>query len=134
QLRESAREFLTHECSPAYVRKTMAEEAGAARVPLAEIAVLVWNGLIVPERYGGAGMGALDLAVLLAETGYAAMPGPFLFSSALAASVLVHGGSDEIKERWLGGLAAGTIIGTVAITERNDSLDPAEMATSARRE
>ncbi len=134
QLRDSAREFLTNECSPAYVRKTMADEAGAARELYAAIAGLGWNGLIVPERYGGAGLGVLDMAVLLAETGYAAMPGPFLFSSALAASALVHGGSDEIKERWLGALAAGTVIGTVAITERNDSLNPAEMATSARRE
>ena len=73
QLRESAREFLTHECSPAYVRKTMAEEAGAARELYAAVALLGWNGLIVPERYGGAGMGVLDLAVLLAETGYAAI-------------------------------------------------------------
>ena len=115
-LRESAREFLTNECSPAYVRKTMADEAGAARELYAAIAGLGWNGLIVPERYGGAGMGMLDMAVLLAEAGYAAMPGPFLFSSALAASALVHGGSDEIKERWLPALAAGTAIGTVAVT------------------
>jgi alkylation response protein AidB-like acyl-CoA dehydrogenase len=134
QLRESAREFLTNECPPAYVRKTMAEEAGSAPELYAAIAGLGWNGLIVPERYGGAGMGMLDMAVLLAETGYAAMPGPFLFSSALAASALVHGGSDEIKGRWLGPLAAGAATGTVAITERNDTLDPAEMATSARRE
>ncbi len=134
QLRDSARAFLTNECPPDYVRKTMAGEAGAARELYAAIAGLGWNGLIVPERYGGAGLGMLDLAVLLAETGYAAMPGPFLFCCALAASALVHGGSDEIKERWLNPLAAGTAIGTVAITERNDTLDPAGMATSARRE
>ncbi len=134
QLRDSAREFLAKECPAAYVRKAMAEEAGAARELYAAIAGLGWNGLIVPERYGGAGLGMLDMAVLLAETGYAAMPGPFLFSSALAASALVHGGSDEIKERWLGALAAGAAIGTVAITERNDTLEPAAMAASARRE
>ena len=134
QLRESAREFLTNECSPAYVRKTMADEAGAARELYAAIAKLGWNGLVVPERYGGAGLGVLDMAMLLTETGYAAMPGPFLFSSALAASALALGGSDEVKERWLGALAAGAATGTVAITERNDALDPAEMTTGARRE
>lgn len=134
QLRDSAREFLANECPPAYVRKTMAEESGRARELYAKIAGLGWNGLIVPERYGGAGLSMLDMAVLLAETGYAAMPGPFLFSSVLAASALVEGGSDELKQRWLGPLAAGAAIGTVAITERNDTLDAAEMATSARRE
>jgi len=133
QLRESAREFLTNECSPAYVRKTMADEAGAARELYAAIAKLGWNGLIVPERHGGAGMGVLELAVLLTETGYVAMPGPFLFS-ALAASALARGGSDEVKERWLGALAAGAATGTVAITERGDALDPAGMTTGAQRE
>ena len=134
QLRESAREFLASECAPDYVRKTMADEAGAARELYAAIARLGWNGLAVPERYGGAGLGVLDMAVLLAETGYTAMPGPFLFSSALAASALALGGADEIKERWLRALSAGAATGTVAIVERNDGLDPAEMATSARRE
>ncbi len=134
QLRDSAREFLRNECSAAYVRKTMADEAGAARELYAAIAGLGWNGLIVPERYGGAGLGTLDLAVLLTEMGYAAMPGPFLFSAALATAALVQGGGDELKQRWLGPLAAGEATGTVAITERNDSLDPAEMATTARRE
>jgi alkylation response protein AidB-like acyl-CoA dehydrogenase len=135
QLRDSAREFLRNECSTTYVRKTMADEAGAAHELLyAAIAELGWNGLIVPERYGGAELKTLDMAVLLAEMGYAAMPGPFLFSAALATDALVHGGSDEAKERWLRLLAAGEATGTVAITERNDSLNPAEMATSARRE
>jgi alkylation response protein AidB-like acyl-CoA dehydrogenase len=134
QLRESAREFLANECSPAYVRKTMADETGAARELCAAVARLGWNGLVVPERYGGAGLGVLDMAVLLTETGYAAMPGPFLFSSALAASALALGGADEMKERWLGALAAGAAAGTVAVTERNGALDSAGMTTGARRE
>ncbi|HZO80752.1 MAG TPA: acyl-CoA dehydrogenase family protein [Candidatus Binataceae bacterium] len=134
QLRDSARQFLSNECPPAYVRKTMADEAGAARELYAALARLGWNGLIVPERWGGAGLGMLDMAVLLAEMGYAAMPGPFLFSAALAAAALVHGGSEGIKERWLRPLAAGEATGTVAITERADSLNPAELAATARRE
>lgn len=134
QLRDSARDFLGKECATAYVRKAMADEAGAAPELYQAIAALGWNGLIVPESYGGAGLGMLDMAVLLAETGYAAMPGPFLFSAALASAALAAGGADEIKRRWLGPLAAGEATGTLAITERNDSLNPAEMAASARRE
>lgn len=134
QLRDSAREFLSNECSTTYVRKTMGDEAGAARELYGEIAKLGWNGLIVPEGCGGAGLGTLDMAVLLAEAGYAAMPGPFLFSAAIATAALTHSESDDLKGRWLTPLAAGETIGTVAITERNDSLEPSEMTTSARRE
>jgi hypothetical protein len=42
----------------------------------------------VPEKFGGAGLGMLDMSVLLEECGYAALPGPSLFSSVLAASAL----------------------------------------------
>jgi alkylation response protein AidB-like acyl-CoA dehydrogenase len=133
QLCSTAREFLRKECSPEYIRKAMADERGNARELYAQIAELGWNGLIVPERYGGAGLTTLDMAVLLAEAGYAAMPGPFLFSAALAAGALAAGGSEEVRERWLSPMAAGKATGTVAIAERGDSLGPAEIMTAARR-
>lgn len=133
QLKESARDFLRNECPTTRVRQIMADETGMPRELYAEIAKLGWTGLVVPEEYGGAGLDVLDLAILIAETGYAAMPGPFLFSSALAASALKRGGSDEINQRWLGAIAGGEAIGTLAITERDLSLDPAAMTSRARR-
>src|SRR5438270_12503202 len=50
------------------------------------------------------------------------MPGPFLFSSALAASALKLGGSDELNQRWLKALSEAQVIGTIAIVEEDDSL------------
>jgi alkylation response protein AidB-like acyl-CoA dehydrogenase len=38
-----------------------------------QISNLGWNGLIVPEKFGGAGLGMLDMSVLLEECGYAAL-------------------------------------------------------------
>ncbi len=49
----------------------------------------------------------LDMAVLLEECGYAAMPGPFLFSSVIAARALEIGGSEQLNARWLTALAEG---------------------------
>jgi alkylation response protein AidB-like acyl-CoA dehydrogenase len=115
QLKQSARDFLSNECPATIVRKVMAEEDGMPRELYREIARLGWTGLVVPEQFGGAGLGVLDMAVLLEEGGYAAMPGPFLFSSAVAASALALGGSDEMKQRWLPALAEGRAIGTIAI-------------------
>ena len=133
QLKESARDFLRNECPATRVRQIMADETGMPHELHAEIAKLGWTGLVVPEEHGGAGLDVLDLAILIAETGYAAMPGPYLFSSALAASALKQGGSPEINKKWLGAIAAGDAIGTVAIPERDLSLDPAAMTTSASR-
>jgi len=134
QLKESTRSFLAKECPAARVRQIMAEASGMPRELHEEIAKLGWHGLIVPEKFGGAGLTMLDMAVLLEECGYAAMPGPFLFSSAITASALAAGGSDELNARWLAPLAEGRAIGTIAIVEAGDSLDPTHLSTAARRE
>jgi alkylation response protein AidB-like acyl-CoA dehydrogenase len=76
----------------------------------------------------------LDMALLLEECGYAALPGPFLFSSTVAAWALSTGGSETVKRKWLPALAAGRAFGTVAIVEASDSLAPTDLVTTAKRE
>ncbi|MDO8432286.1 MAG: acyl-CoA dehydrogenase family protein [Candidatus Binatus sp.] len=134
QLKDSARSFLSGECATTVVRKIMASDDGYPRDLYAQIAKLGWNGLIIPERYGGAGLGMLDMAMLLEEAGYAAMPGPFLFSSVLAASALINSKSDELKAKWLPAIAEGKAVGTVAIVEGAGSVDPADIWTLASKE
>ncbi len=134
QLKSGARDFLANECSSAVVRKVMAEESGLAPELYKKIAELGWTGMIIPEEFGGLGLGMLDLAVLLEECGYAAMPGPFAFSAGIAASALKLGGSPQQCQRWLPGLAAGSVTGTVAMVEESDSLDPADITLSAARD
>src|SRR6266851_1343946 len=133
QLKDSARNFLSRECPTTRVRAVMADDVGMPRDLYRQIANLGWSGLIVPEKFGGAGLGMLDMSVLLEECGYAALPGPFLFSSVLAASTLAGGGSEDVNDRWLGSLAAGRAIGTVAVVEANDSINPADLWTTARK-
>jgi alkylation response protein AidB-like acyl-CoA dehydrogenase len=122
QLKTSARELLAAECPAAAVRKAMASDDGTLPELWREIAKLGWTGLIVPEKFGGAGLGMLDMVVLLEEQGYAAMPGPFLFSAAMATEAVVRGGSEEMKAKWLGALAQGQAIGTVAFAETSDRI------------
>ena len=69
----------------------------------------------------------LDMAMILEEGGYAAMPGPFLFSSMLAASALKLGGSEQLNAKWLTALAEGKAIGTVAVVESAGSIDPRDI-------
>jgi len=133
QLKDSARNFLSKECPTTRVRAVMADDVGMPRDLSQQIANLGWNGLIVPEKFGGAGLGMLDMSVLLEECGCAALPGPFLFSSVLAASALAGGGSEDVNDRWLGPLAEGRAIGTVAVVEANDSINPADLSTTARK-
>ncbi|GAA1832806.1 acyl-CoA dehydrogenase family protein [Actinomadura chokoriensis] len=65
------------------------------------------TGLIVPERHGGAGAGAAELAVVLEEMGAALLPAPFLSSSVLAATLLLQlDGTADL----LTGIASGDTI------------------------
>ena len=103
--------------------KTVARELLAARSPWAkvreaaeareygdalwgELAELGWPGIAVAEEHGGQGLGAVELAVLLEELGYACAATPFL-STAVAASVIQACGSDEQRARHLPALASG---------------------------
>lgn len=77
---------------------------------LADMGVL---GATVPERWGGSGLGLLELAACAEEIGYACAPIPTLSSVYLATEALMALGTDEQRERWLPPLASGAAVATV---------------------
>jgi alkylation response protein AidB-like acyl-CoA dehydrogenase len=81
-----------------------------------ELVALGWPGIAVAEEYGGQGLGAVELAVLMEELGYACAATPF-FSSAATAAAIQAVGSAEQKARWLPGLAAGELTAGVGTRE-----------------
>lgn len=107
EIRGVARELLSARSPWARVRE--AAEAGAYDAELwREIVALGWPGIAVGEDDGGQGLGAVELAVLLEELGYACASTPLL-STAVAAAVIGAGGSDAQRSRWLPGLIAGEL-------------------------
>jgi len=81
-------------------------------------AELGWLGTVIPEEYGGAGFGHLELAVIAEEVGRALAPIPFSSSVYLATEALLVAGSDAQKKAYLPKLASGEAIGTLALTEK----------------
>ena len=124
-LRDSAREFLTRECAAGLVRQVAEDENGYPEALYRKIAGMGWTGLLVPERHGGLGLGALEAAVLLMEAGRALLPGPFLDSAVLSTTALRDAGTAEQRNTWLPKLAHGEAIGTIAWLEKSDRLDAA---------
>ena len=74
------------------------------------MAELGWPGIAISEDDGGQGLGLIELAVLLEESGFACAPGPLL-GSAGAALVISAAGSDEQRAEWLPKLASGEVTG-----------------------
>ena len=122
-LRQSVREFLEAECPMTYVRQMMEDERGFSDDQWRKMAELGWTGLIVPEQYGGAGLNMVDMVVVLEEMGKVVFPGPFLASAILGGIAIDLGGSDAQKQRWLPGLADGSVRATLAQVEESGRWD-----------
>ncbi|MBN8551700.1 MAG: acyl-CoA dehydrogenase family protein [Caulobacterales bacterium] len=74
-------------------------------------------GVIIPESYGGSGLGAVEAGVVAEAVGRALAPSPFLSTGLLAARALIGGGSEAQKQDWLPRFAAGEAIAALALDE-----------------
>ncbi len=68
---------------------------------------LGWAGLAIPERFGGAGLGWVELCILQEEQGRRLVASPFFSTVALAASLVREAGSQAQCQDLLGRIAAG---------------------------
>lgn len=118
----SSLDFLRKRSDFGAVRNWMEGDDGFDRDLYQEIASLGWQGMILPEVFGGSGLGAVELVAVVESMGRQVFGSPFL-ANTLAAALLLEAGSDEQKRRWLPGLATGRTIGCVAIGESSGAWD-----------
>lgn len=122
-LRQTARDWLEKKFPPARVREVMESDEGFDRSSWEELAGLGWHAMAIPEEYGGAGYGFLEVAVLLEEMGRALLPAPYLSTVVLAANAILLAGSEDQKSELLPGIASGETIATVAVGEESGLWD-----------
>jgi alkylation response protein AidB-like acyl-CoA dehydrogenase len=130
-LKTMARDFLTDKLPKTAV--TEIEESAEGYLPemWREMADLGWMGLALPEKYGGADMTFLDLAVLLEEMGRACLPGPFFSSVVLGGLPILDIGTEEQKQAYLPKIASGESIFTLALIEADGTCTADSIATKA---
>jgi acyl-CoA dehydrogenase len=116
-LRDQARKFLADRASPARVRRILEGAEPYDRELWLGMGEMAWPGTAVPEAFGGAGYGHLELCVLAEELGRSLAPTPFSSSVYLATEALLLAGTEEQKERYLPRLASGQTIGCFALAE-----------------
>ena len=88
-------------------------------------------GLPLPEEYGGAGLGILELSSLLEEAGRVVAPLP-LSTHAVAAMAIARFGAEEQRTTWLPDAATGASVLAAAVAE-NPAAFPERPVTSATR-
>jgi alkylation response protein AidB-like acyl-CoA dehydrogenase len=89
-------------------------------------------GLVIPERYGGAGAGLAEACVVMAELGRALTPAPMLGSSVLAARAVLATGDEAACGRLLPPIADGSVTAALAWTTQEGRWDVTEAAFTAR--
>ncbi len=89
-------------------------------------------GLTVPEKYDGLGLGKMSMCVVSEELsrGYIGV-GSLGTRSEIAAELILTGGTDAQKEKWLSPIATGEILPTAVFTEPNTGSDLASLKTRA---
>src|SRR5437763_1044628 len=102
---------------------------------IAHMAELGVFGLTIPEEYGGMGLGKESMCVVSEELsrGYIGV-GSLGTRSEIAAELILGGGTDEQKQKWLPKIASGEVLPTAVFTEPNTGSDLASLRTRAVRQ
>lgn len=131
QLRDQARRFLAEKCPSRAVRAVLDGNASYDRELWKGLAEMGFLGVAIPEEFGGAGAGHLELCVIAEEMGRALAPVPFSSTVYLAAETLLLAASDAQKKMWLPKIAAGEVIGTLALFESTGNPSPKAIKLAA---
>jgi acyl-CoA dehydrogenase len=124
QLRDQARRFLSEQCSPAVVRRSLDGQETHAAALWREVAQMGWIGAAIPEAFGGAGLGYEGLCVLAEEMGRVVAPIPFGSTAYLAAEAILTAGTDAQRREYLPKLADGSLIACFALSEGTGNPEP----------
>jgi len=128
----TARDFLRENSPLTAIRRVFDKEIQYDAELWKSMAELGWLGAGIPKEFGGIEMGAEVLCVLAEEIGRVLAPVPFSTSVSLATSAICAHGSETQKSDLLPKLAAGEVIGTLALAEGVG--DPSQDRIEARVE
>ncbi|MDR4308635.1 acyl-CoA/acyl-ACP dehydrogenase [Chelatococcus sambhunathii] len=134
QFRDEMRRFAEDEVTP-YAHAWHQANAYIPLETIQKLADLGVFGLTIPEEFGGLGMGKEAMCVVSEELSRAYIGvGSLGTRSEIAAELILGGGTEEQKQKYLPKLADGSILPTAVFTEPNTGSDLASLKTRAARE
>ncbi len=118
-LRDSARGLIGDKAPVSHLRqlRDSKDAIGFSRDLWKSFAEMGLTGLLVPENFGGSGLGCVEAGVVMEEIGRNLTPSPFLSTAVLAASALSRGGSAAQKSEHLPKISAGSLLAALAVDE-----------------
>ncbi|MBL9009829.1 MAG: acyl-CoA/acyl-ACP dehydrogenase [Alphaproteobacteria bacterium] len=132
ELREQAQRFLRDRCTPKAVRNILEGGDTYDRTLWKGVVEMGWTATVIPEEFGGLGLGYLELCVIAEELGRVVAPIPFASSVYLATEAILLAGSAEQKAKYLPKLASGELVGTFAMAEGAGAATPRTVRTTLK--
>ncbi|OBH62142.1 acyl-CoA dehydrogenase [Mycobacterium colombiense] len=134
-LRSMVRDYLTAMSPSETVRKLMATDTGYDEASWRRMAgELGLHGIAVPEKWGGAGAGITELAVVFEEMGRALLCSPFFATVGLATQAVLASGDAGASERFVPAFADGSMTATLILNGRLGAWEPAAVMLRAVRD
>ncbi len=93
-----------------------------------------WLGALIPEAYGGGGLGMVEAGIILEEINHSGGSGAACHAQMYTMGAVLRHGSDAQKQRYLPAIASGALrLQAFGVTEPNAGSDTTQITTSARR-
>ncbi len=135
QFRSAIRRFLNDKSPTTEVRRLMATAEGYDPAVWRQLSEdLALPGIHIPEQYGGAGFGMVELCIVTEEFGRALLCAPYFSTAVLAANAILNSCTEAQKAALLPDIAMGTRRAALAITEPDGNWDPAGIEVVATRD
>jgi alkylation response protein AidB-like acyl-CoA dehydrogenase len=131
QLRDSVADFVARGTDIARVRSLRGSPAEYDRAVWGKMAELGWLGVLIPEQYGGLGLGLAETAIVAEGLARALVPEPLTAATVLAGGVLVGGDNETLKNELLPSLVSGEVLPALAWQENAGMLDVTAISTRA---
>jgi len=132
QFRSVLRRFLDDKSPTTEVRRLMDTAEGYDPEVWRQLSGdLALPGIHLPQRYGGAGFGMVELGMVMEELGRALLCAPYFSTAVLAANAILNAGTQAQKASLLPDIASGARLATLAVTELNGDWDPRGIELSA---
>jgi alkylation response protein AidB-like acyl-CoA dehydrogenase len=124
-------DFVARATDLARVRRLRATSTEYDRALWKKMAELGWLGILVPEHYGGLGLGLAEMAIVAKGLARALAPEPLTAAAVTAATALVAAENEALKREQLPRLVAGDLLPVLAWQEEVGGLDPAAIQLRA---
>ncbi|MBW1902412.1 MAG: acyl-CoA/acyl-ACP dehydrogenase [Deltaproteobacteria bacterium] len=130
-IRSSVREFLKKECPKDSVRELKGSEKGYDPKVWKKMVKLGFQGLVIPEEYGGTEGEFYDLVIFMEEAGRNIFPSPYFSTVCLCSMPLLEYATAEQKKKYLPKIAAKGAIWSLALKEETDSYESGDIRLRA---